>query len=142
MATTDIPPSVTNNLKDERENMHQELQAGAILNDLPFDPVALKQKYLEERNKRLRDDGGVDQYRPIEGSLAHYIEDPYIREELERGPIDEEIEVLVIGGGYGGQLVAVKQLEAGIKSVRIVEKGGDFGGTWYVSHVQILSDCR
>ena len=99
--------------------------------DLPFDPVALKNKYLEERDKRLRANvQGVDQYRMVEGSLSHYIEDPYLRETIKRDPIDEEVDVVIIGGGYGAQLVAVRLQEAGITNFRLLEKGGDFGGTW------------
>ena len=41
---------------------------------LDFDPDALRVKYRAERDKRLRPEGN-DQYRRIEGSLAHYAED-------------------------------------------------------------------
>ena len=106
------------------------LEAGANVpaSKLPFDPVALKNKYLEERDKRLRaNTEGVNQYRMVEGSLSHYIEDPYLGEIIKRDPIDEEVDVVIIGGGYGAQLVAVRLQEAGIKNFRILEKGGDFG---------------
>lgn len=138
MATTEKIIHVQDNLKAQPKNIHQGLKSEAIPKKLSFDPVELKQKYLEQRNKRLRDDGGVEQYRPIEGSLSHYIQDPYIRKEINRGPIDEECTVLIVGGGYGGQLVAVKLLQVGIKDIRIVEKGGNFGGTWYVGSEQLL----
>ena len=89
-----------------------------IPDDLQFDPVALKQKYLEERDKRLRSNpAGVEQYIPVEGLLSHYIEDPFVGEVIERESIDEECEALIVGGGYGGQLVAVRLIEAGIKNV-------------------------
>jgi len=39
--------------------------------------------------------------------------------------------VLVIGGGFGGLLAAARLREAGAERIRIIEKGGDFGGTWY-----------
>jgi cyclohexanone monooxygenase len=39
--------------------------------------------------------------------------------------------VVVVGGGFGGQLAAARLREAGIDDLRIIEKGGDFGGTWY-----------
>ena len=108
-----------------------EAGAKAPASELPFDPVALKNKYLEERDKRLRANvEGVNQYRMVEGSLSHYIEDPYLRETIKRDPIDEEVDVVIVGGGYGGQLVAVRLQEAGITNFRILEKGGDFGGTW------------
>ena len=47
--------------------------------DLPpaaIDKPRLRQKYLEERNKRLRPDGN-DQYLRVAGQLAHYLDDPY-----------------------------------------------------------------
>ncbi len=34
-------------------------------------------------------------------------------------------------GGFGGLLVAARLREAGVEDIRIIEKGGDFGGTWY-----------
>ena len=37
----------------------------------------------------------------------------------------------MIGGGFGGLLAGARLREAGIESIRIIEKGGDFGGTWY-----------
>ena len=39
--------------------------------------------------------------------------------------------MLIVGGGFGGMLAAVRLQEVGITSFRIVEKAGDFGGTWY-----------
>src|SRR5450432_1087801 len=36
-----------------------------------------------------------------------------------------------IGGGFAGLATAARLTEAGVKDVRIIEKGGDFGGTWY-----------
>ena len=42
-----------------------------------------------------------------------------------------EVDVVVIGGGFGGLLAGARLKEAGITDVHIIEKGGDFGGTWY-----------
>jgi cyclohexanone monooxygenase len=42
----------------------------------PIDKEALRRKYLEERDKRLRADGN-DQYVRLTGQLAHYLDDPY-----------------------------------------------------------------
>ena len=36
-----------------------------------------------------------------------------------------------IGGGFAGLVTGARLKECGIDDVRIVEKGGDFGGTWY-----------
>ncbi|RDL33314.1 Uncharacterized protein BP5553_08753 [Venustampulla echinocandica] len=103
----------------------------ATSNGLAFDPAALRAKYDEERNKRIRDDG-IKQYQEVDtGSLRHYVEDPYTKPGFSRAPIDEDIEFLVVGGGYGGQLIAARLLEAGTTNIRIIDKAGDFGGTWY-----------
>ena len=48
-----------------------------------------------------------------------------------RAPLNDEVEVIVIGGGFGGLLAAARLREAGVEDIRIIEKGGDFGGTWY-----------
>ncbi|HEY8618390.1 NAD(P)/FAD-dependent oxidoreductase [Phenylobacterium sp.] len=98
--------------------------------DLGFDPDALKQKYRAERDRRLRADGS-QQYVEIAGEFAHYLEDPYVEPGFSRAPLTDEVEVLVVGGGFGGLLAGARLREAGIKDIRIVEKGGDFGGTWY-----------
>jgi cyclohexanone monooxygenase len=97
--------------------------------DLGFDPNALREKYRAERDRRLRADAN-EQYVEIAGQFAHYLEDPYVQ-QVERGPVTDEVEVLVIGGGFGGQLVGARLREAGVQDIRIIEKGGDFGGTWY-----------
>ena len=97
---------------------------------LEFDPDALREKYRVERDKRLRADGN-DQYVRIEGALSHYVDDPYVEAPIDRPPMRDEIEILVIGGGFGGLLTAARLREAGFDDVRILEHGGDFGGTWY-----------
>jgi cyclohexanone monooxygenase len=98
--------------------------------DLGFDPEALRAKYREERDKRLRDDGNA-QYREIAGEFAHYLDDPYVQPGFSREPLTDEVEVVVVGGGFGGQLAAARLRQAGVSDIRIIEKGGDFGGTWY-----------
>ena len=101
----------------------------AEIGDLGFDPNALRDKYRAERDRRVRSDGN-EQYVEIAGQYAHYLEDPYV-ERIDRAPITDEVEVVVVGGGFGGQLAAARLREAGVTDIRIIEKGGDFGGTWY-----------
>jgi cyclohexanone monooxygenase len=102
----------------------------SALDDLGFDPEALKARYRAEREKRLRADGN-EQYREIKGEFAHYLDDPYVAPGFTRAALTDEVEVVVIGGGFGGLLAGARLREAGIEDIRIVEKGGDFGGTWY-----------
>jgi len=99
-------------------------------NTYDFDPDALAKKYRIERDKRLRQDGN-DQYQEISGEFSYFADDPYINTELERDPLEDEVDVLIIGGGFGGMLAAVRLKQAGIDNFRIIEKGGNFGGTWY-----------
>ena len=100
------------------------------MNKYDFDPDDLAKKYRIERDKRLRQDGN-DQYQEVSGEFSYFAEDPYISTELERDPLEDEVEVIIIGGGFGGMLAAVRLKEAGIDNFRIIEKGGNFGGTWY-----------
>src|SRR5258707_367456 len=97
---------------------------------LDFDPNALREKYREERDRRLRPDAN-DQYIEVKGDFSHYIDDPYVEPGFTRAPLTDTVDVLVIGGGFGGLLAAARLREAGVGRIRIVEKGGDFGGTWY-----------
>jgi len=98
--------------------------------DLGFDPDALRTEYREERNKRIRADGN-DQYLEVKGERAHFVDDPYVEPGFTQAPLADEVEVVVIGGGFGGLLAAARLREAGIDDVRIIDKAGDFGGTWY-----------
>jgi cyclohexanone monooxygenase len=95
----------------------------------PIDKERLRQKYLDERNKRLRADGN-DQYLQVTGRLAHYLDDPYTP-VTPRAPKIDHVTFAFIGGGFAGLVTAARLSEAGIRDVRIIEKGGDFGGTWY-----------
>ncbi len=96
---------------------------------IAVDKEALKKKYLEERDKRLRADGNA-QYLELKGQLAHYLEDPYTPFQ-EREPLTDHVTVAFIGGGFAGLVTGARIKEQGIEDVRIIEKGGDFGGTWY-----------
>jgi cyclohexanone monooxygenase len=98
--------------------------------DLGFDPEALRAKYREERDKRLRPDGN-EQYVNVTGDFRHYLDDPYVKPGFTRAPLADEVEAVVIGGGFGGLLAGARLREAGIDEVRLIEKAGDFGGTWY-----------
>jgi len=94
------------------------------------DLEAIRHRYAAERDKRIREDGN-DQYIEIAGDLAHYVEDPYVEPGFQREPIDKAVDALIIGGGFGGLLAGARFRQAGVKDICVVEKGGDFGGTWY-----------
>jgi hypothetical protein len=98
--------------------------------ELGFDPGLLREKYAAERAKRLRADGN-SQYQEITGQLEHFNVDPYVEPGFTRDALHEDLDVVIIGGGFGGMLAAVRLQEVGITKFRIIEKAGDFGGTWY-----------
>ncbi|MBQ73531.1 MAG: monooxygenase [Gammaproteobacteria bacterium] len=100
-----------------------------LMGELDFSPTALKSKYLEERDKRIREEGN-DQYTEVTAEFSHYVDDPYA-EAVEREPLFDEVEVAIIGGGFGGLLVGARLREAGFEDIRVIEKASDFGGTWY-----------
>ena len=98
--------------------------------ELGFDPADLRQKYADERTRRLRTDGN-NQYQEITGQHAHYNTDPYVEPGFTRPALQEELDAVIIGGGFGGLLAAARLQKEGITNIRIIEKAGDFGGTWY-----------
>jgi len=106
------------------------VSASTVNGELGFDPEALRAKYRAERDKRIRQDGN-DQYLQAEGDFTRYVDDPYVEPGFTRAPLIDEVGVLIIGGGFGGLLAAARLQEAGITDIRLIEKGGDFGGTWY-----------
>jgi cyclohexanone monooxygenase len=94
-----------------------------------IDKEALRARYAAEREKRLRPDGN-EQYLQLKDQLAHYLDDPYTP-RVEREPLTDHVTVAVIGGGFAGLVTGARLKEAGVDDVRMIEKGGDFGGTWY-----------
>ena len=96
---------------------------------IAIDPEALRQKYREERDKRLRPDG-IDQYVRMADRFPEYLEDPYAP-VLPREPKTDHVTFAFIGGGFAGLMTGARLKEADVSDVRIIDKGGDFGGTWY-----------
>ncbi len=99
--------------------------------ELGFDPDELREKYRKERDKRWRPEGDR-QFLAVRGEYAHFAdEDPYAPPGYSRPPLNLDVGVLIIGGGWAGLITAARMREAGITDLRIVESGADFGGTWY-----------
>jgi len=98
--------------------------------DLGFDPAELRRRYDQERDKRLRADGN-QQYVEVAGGFAHYLDDPNADHSFTRDPVTRTVEVLIVGGGFGGLLAAARLRAAGCEDLCMIEKAADFGGTWY-----------
>ena len=87
----------------------------------------LRQRYREEQQKRIRPDG-MAQFHELNEELDR---DPFVEPGFTREPVIEETTALIVGGGFAGMLTAIDLGKHGIDDFRIVEKAGDFGGTWY-----------
>ncbi|MCV7343393.1 flavin-containing monooxygenase [Mycolicibacterium rhodesiae] len=95
-----------------------------------IDIDALREKYRVEREKRLRPEGSA-QYLELDGDFAEFYEvDPYTQ-VVQRDPITENIDVVVLGGGFAGLLAGAYLKKAGVEGIRVIEMAGDFGGVWY-----------
>ena len=124
LSTTSPTPSAADAPASEPLSLEQVFLPG-----MDFDPDALRDRYRVERDKRLRDDAN-EQYVEVVGDFSNYVDDPYT-ERVEREPLFDEVDVAVVGGGFGGLLMGAELRKAGYESIRVIEKAGDFGGTWY-----------
>jgi cyclohexanone monooxygenase len=106
------------------ENCHPTQTPDDI--DLP----ALREKYRQERDKRLRLEGSK-QYVELSNDFAEFYEVDLHTPPVVRDPISADIGVAVLGGGFAGLLAAAHLKKAGVQDVRVIEMGGDFGGVWY-----------
>ncbi|ORA72829.1 flavin-containing monooxygenase [Mycolicibacterium insubricum] len=96
----------------------------------PFDPDALRQRYSAERARRLRSDG-LGQYVEIAGRFAGFGDDPWADPGFTRDPLTDEVDVAIIGAGFGGLLTGARLRELGVRNLRLIDKAADVGGTWY-----------
>ena len=99
-------------------------------NDKKLSLEEAREKYRIEREKRLRADG-IRQYKELKGDYEEFDRDPYVEPGFTRAAVIEDVDVVIVGGGFGGMIEAANLTKAGVTNFRIVEKAGDFGGTWY-----------
>ncbi|AFM17258.1 putative flavoprotein involved in K+ transport [Mycolicibacterium chubuense NBB4] len=98
--------------------------------ELGFDPEALRAKYAAERRRRLRPDG-LAQYVEVAGAFRHFADDPWAGPPAPRAPLTDEVDVAIVGAGFGGLLTGVRLRELGVRRLRLIDKAADVGGTWY-----------
>ena len=106
------------------------MQAMGNNNDKKLSLEEAREKYRIEREKRLRADG-IRQYKELKGDYEEFDRDPYVEPGFTREAVIEDVDVVIVGGGFGGMIEAANLTKAGITNFRIIEKAGDFGGTWY-----------
>ena len=128
----------------QKPNASRAREANAVPGRVVFNPLIpsdkpqeyydeIKQKFAEARDLRLsyRPEGRSQYMSDLTGDLARYEQDPWSQEVTPRAPINDTVECLFIGGGFSALLAAARLREKGVDSIRIVERGGDVGGTWY-----------
>ncbi|MFE7125320.1 flavin-containing monooxygenase [Streptomyces sp. NPDC057617] len=114
----------------ETTDTNESNEANETPGDPGFDPDALRARYRAERDRRIRPDGSA-QYQRTTGAFGYYVEDPYTETDFSREPLDDRVDAVIIGGGFGGLIAGARLRQAGVQRIRVIEKAGDFGGTWY-----------
>ena len=94
-----------------------------------FSPEELERRYEQERIKRLTT--GVRQYRSLRDLDKDFDADPFVEPGFTRAPVVEETDVVIVGTGWAGMTTAAYLTKQGVSSYRMIDKAGDFGGTWY-----------
>jgi cation diffusion facilitator CzcD-associated flavoprotein CzcO len=102
----------------------------ADIDDVTIDVDRLRRKYADERARRLRPDG-IAQYVEVTGRFAKFAEDPWADSVFTREPLTDEVDVAIVGAGFGGLITGARLRELGVESVRLIDKAADVGGTWY-----------
>jgi cyclohexanone monooxygenase len=95
-----------------------------------LDVDSLREKYRQERDRRIQTTG-TDQYTFVEGAFAHFGQDPYAGPAVRREAITRDLDVVIIGTGFGGIEVAATLAKSGIEDFLMLDWSSDFGGTWY-----------
>ena len=90
----------------------------------------LRERYRLEQQKRIRPDG-MAQWHELKAEFEAFDRDTFVEPGFTRDPVVEATTVVIVGGGFAGMLTAIDLTKHGITDFRIVEKAGDFGGTWY-----------
>ena len=88
----------------------------------------VRRKYREEHDKRLEPIRSAQSLAPAEA--ARFLVDPYSA-PIERQPRQIEVDVAVVGAGFGGLVVGAELKSHGVTDVWLVDQAGDVGGVWY-----------
>ena len=105
-------------------------ELASLVGGIDFDIDGLRQKYDQERDKRLRPERN-SQYVEVTADFSYFVNDPYVEPGFQRAPLFDEVEVVIVGGGFGGLMMGGRLRAAGFEHIRVIDKAGDFGGTWY-----------
>lgn len=95
-----------------------------------LDIPSIREKYFQERDRRLQGDGGHQFVQPVGEFQEQYASDPH-RPVEPREPLSEEIDVAILGAGFSGIMAAYHLTKMGVSNFRNIDHAGDFGGVWY-----------
>jgi hypothetical protein len=90
-----------------------------------LDKEALRRKYREERDKRLRPDGNA-QYLELKGQFSEYLDDPYMP-VIAREPKTDHVVFACIGGGDGIATAFAASLVMPVVAGELVRIGAETG---------------
>ena len=95
-----------------------------------FDQQAVRAKYLAERDKRMVEGRAATRDLTSDAVFAEYLKDPFTP-VAHRNPLFDEVDVAIIGAGMAGVVAGAQLRKVGLKRIRLMDKAGGFGGTWY-----------
>jgi cation diffusion facilitator CzcD-associated flavoprotein CzcO len=95
-----------------------------------FDAESVHAKYLAERDKRLFPGRADIRDLRADEVFSTYRDDPFTP-MAPRAPVNDDPDVVIVGGGIAGILAGVQLRKAGVERIRIVDQAGGIGGTWY-----------
>ncbi|BBX16281.1 monooxygenase [Mycolicibacterium duvalii] len=97
---------------------------------MSFDPEAVNAKYRAERDRRLVPSRAALRDLFHDERVARYLADPFAA-PVQREPITDDPDVVILGAGIAGLLAGVQLRKAGVERIRIIDRAGGIGGTWY-----------
>jgi cyclohexanone monooxygenase len=95
-----------------------------------LDIPAIRARYRQERELRLRPEGQSQYFEPSGRFAEAYEADPHMPMR-PRPAIHEEIDAAILGAGFCGMMATIQLKEAGITNFRTIDWAGDWGGCWY-----------
>ncbi len=95
-----------------------------------YDREGTRARYRAERDKRLVPGRADIRDLATDEAFAGFRRDPFTP-FVERDPVIDDVDVVIVGGGIAGLLAGVRLRENGVERIRVIDQAGGVGGTWY-----------